>query len=345
MRCRYCGTSHRVLERAPRGDAESIASATPQPAVEAERRLVGIVGPYLVAAAVGFCGYLLLHDFWWSPYGGWPGMVVAGLGLVVAMSGRRIPAAALLLVTGLVMAAKPWVRPIPTGGDGGYFSPTSETAFYYLVPGLISIVLGVALAMAIRVSELRHALRALLPRVTVAAVFALAGAGAYFTVHPTTYDRLSGHRAEIERLRALAVAACDGKLPEELGRDLRPAPALTGEGEGNAAVASCGELGGGDDPLYLDDDLSELFELASGHARRWHHRSARGRHNPFTLLGRLRYMVVYAQADGEYSARLIDLESKTVARSVDARGDDWLAAREALLSALAAASGGRFEAP
>jgi hypothetical protein len=77
---------------------------------------------------------------------------------------RRLYAALLSLAVGGLVAAKPFLRPIVDYEYGYTFDPTSETALYFVIPGMLLVALGVAVVLRIRPTRFKTDLALLKPR-------------------------------------------------------------------------------------------------------------------------------------------------------------------------------------
>ncbi|MCP4443794.1 MAG: hypothetical protein GY811_00425 [Myxococcales bacterium] len=177
LRCRYCGSDHRVVCTKTEAQAE----------LKAERRVGAIVAPYIVGPLLGCAGFYAFRDFLWSSYEGTLAMIVGLLFLVIGFMSFRIPAALGLVLMGIAGILKPFVRPIPTSWDNQlqYHSPTSETAFHHLVPGLIATAIGLAFFSSLKVRELGPASRALIPRLSMVLATAVGIVGDHFYLGET----------------------------------------------------------------------------------------------------------------------------------------------------------------
>jgi hypothetical protein len=73
------------------------------------------------------------------------------LALGFRMRGRALVGIALALLAGLAFAAKPWLLPVEVEflGRRDTLSPTAETHFYYLIPGLLLIGEAVLMGLSI----------------------------------------------------------------------------------------------------------------------------------------------------------------------------------------------------
>lgn len=247
LRCNFCGTDHVV----------SSAKVNEERQLHQEQRLGGLVAPYLIAPFIGFFGYLAYRDFLFAPYEGRPAMLVAIAFVVLGLMGFRMAAALGLVLVGLAGVLKPFVRGIPDW-DAGYMSPTSETAFYYLVPGALAAFVAFLFFASLRVRELRPALLALIPRYTVAAVGLCGAVGAHFIVGESIVEVTRQYRSEMHSFEALARSACGGELEEDLDAELSPPwdGSSQAGNKTNSFFVSCGGLNGETsttrDPLLID---------------------------------------------------------------------------------------------
>lgn len=337
VRCTYCGTGHRVVDRA----ADAARS------VEKDRRLGAIFGPYLFMPALGFTAVLAAHDLWWSTYQGYPSVALEVMGLVATFAGFRMSGSLILGLTGLATAIKPWVRPIPSY-DGHWFSPTSETGFYYLVPGVIAVALALLVLASLRIRQVGPALRALRPRISVAVALLAGAVGGWFFVHPTNAELVEPHGDEIHRLEQLTREACVAPLgAASEAAALTPPPRYQRYTDGNAMIASCAALDDpyrvGSDPLYLDDRANELFALISDRRRRRKEYRADDRtRRLLAAFGRLRWLVAYRVTDDGATATVLDVAAGhlvAVATAPPGRPEEM---RKALLASLGEVTGGSF---
>jgi hypothetical protein len=124
-----------------------------------------------------------------------PACLFAAVGAVCALGWkRRLYAAALALGVGGLVAAKPFLRPIVDSDLGYAYSPTSETALYFVVPGALLIGLAVVVVLRIRPARLKTDLALLRPRPLAALGVAVgAGLGLLAFAGPTNRDALAEH--------------------------------------------------------------------------------------------------------------------------------------------------------
>ncbi len=337
VRCAYCGTGHRLVDR----------TADTAGRLQKDRRLGAVFGPYLFMPALGFAAALAAHDLWWSSYDGYPSVALGVMGLIATFAGFRMSGALVLALTGLATAIKPWVRPIP-GYDGHWFSPTSETGFYYLVPGVIAVAVALLVLASLRIREVGPALRALRPRISVAVALLVGAAGGWFFVHPTNAELVEPHRAAIHSLQQLAREACVAPLGAASDPvALAPPPRYQRYADGNAMIASCAAFddpyGVNRDPLYLDDRANELFSLIGDrHVRRMQFSANDRTRRLVAAFGRLRWLVAYRMSDDGVVAAVLDIRAGHLVGVATAPPGRPADTRKALLANLAKLTGGSF---
>ncbi len=249
LRCRYCGSDHRVICAKAEAEAE----------VRAERRVGALAAPYVLGPLLGFAGFFAARDFLWASYEGKPAMFVAVIFLIIGLMSFRIPAALGLMLVGLAGILKPFLRPIASswGDEVHYLSPTSETAFYYLVPGVIAAVVGFLFFSSLKVRELGPASRALRPRLSMVVATAAGVAGAYFFLGDTAVALAKRHQSLVDDLTEVARAACTDTIEAVLETPLDPPPKYSPGRSGNVLMVSCERLAAPSDSkrdsLYLDE--------------------------------------------------------------------------------------------
>lgn len=142
--CPYCGAT--ILPHAvPTPPARSTPSV-PSPMSDALASVVVLLvrsAPFVAGLAAGMLGWA------WGPDGVRlyvpPVVGMAGVSVLLVRSRGAVIAPSLYaMALGAWTAARPILRPIPTG-YGGTFSPTSETALNWILPGVLLAVLGAGL--------------------------------------------------------------------------------------------------------------------------------------------------------------------------------------------------------
>ncbi|MBL4846617.1 MAG: hypothetical protein JKY65_13935 [Planctomycetes bacterium] len=144
---------------------------------------------------------------------GAPGELVAllaialGLGTLAGLAeGQKLLVTLLCLLNGALLVAKPWAQPLVLNGEP--FSPTSETACYFLFPGVALLVVGILLALSVKRADLR-------PGWPHASTLVLAGLGALGAVgwfaQETEAQLAASHSDEWKQLRAQVREATRGQ--------------------------------------------------------------------------------------------------------------------------------------
>lgn len=113
---------------------------------------------------------------------------------------RRLVAIALAVAVGGLMVLKPFLRPILS--EYGAYSPTSETAMFYLVPGAVLLALGALIVFAIRPQRIRIDLALLKPTILASVGFVAGAALAVWAyTGETNRSLLESRAAELDALR------------------------------------------------------------------------------------------------------------------------------------------------
>ncbi len=308
VRCLYCGADHRL----------SNSKADEERRLHQERNLGGFVAPYVWAPLIGFFAFVAYRDFLWSIYQGYPAMIVGVLFLLVGTMSFRMPAVLGLAIVGLAGVLKPFVRPIANGSYSGWASPTSETAFYYLVPGVVSLIVAYLFFASLKVRELKPALKALLPRITVVAVFVAGAYGAFSYIGASLAGIIADQKDTIASYERLAREACTGKLLQELDTVIEKMPRRVDSDrfKKNTITIACGELSEWEreegDPLLIDE-LSELrdqiWDSPVGHTgmRETTKDILRSRTNA-------QYLYVILSGSKKHTGMIISIRSKSIIR-------------------------------
>ncbi len=99
----------------------------------------------------------------------------------------------------------------------GNLSPMSESAFYYLIPGGVAAIVAFLFFLSMRIRELKPALLALVPRVTVALVGVGGVFSAYYFIGDSIVDVAKVHSRQVATFDALSRKACMGEIEVEVG--------------------------------------------------------------------------------------------------------------------------------
>lgn len=283
VKCGYCGNRVKVGELPPAPAPRYAAPAPPRPAPEPpspfQRRLAALLRA-LVAAGMGYVACEVLWSFRTPKSEPLPMALLAGLiALLAATLGNRLIGALFAAWCGFLLASKPWLSPIPSG-LGGPMSPTSETAQYFLVPGILFLVMALLCFLSVR----RETVRSLRPLSGVRLLHLLLFAGGVAlgiwattgTTRADLYRRYEGRFAEVrQRLARVAEAIEAGpELPARVS-GLSPVPAYDRRSTGpNTAVLSFENLRKPDgDPvyeLYLSYPYLRYFKLTAPGRREVH---------------------------------------------------------------------------
>jgi protein kinase-like protein len=165
---------------------------------------------------------------WRLEFGPLPTAIVVAAAAVAAWLGAGRAAAAFVGgAPGVVLFAKPWIQPVLH--DTGAFGFTSETHLYYVVPGLLLALLGLALAVA----------RPPASRRTAAVAVAATGAVAAFVLLGTFFVGRGGAEAAVSFFApGLASAIVSVITVARLPVDLAPAFATTAVGFAPSALGA-----------------------------------------------------------------------------------------------------------
>ena len=333
LRCRYCGSDHRVV--CPKAEAEA--------ELRAERRVGAIAAPFVIGPILGFAGFFAYRDFLWSPYEGTPAMVVAVLFVAIGLMAFRMPAALGLALVGLAGVLKPFLRPISYSYDGEvtYLSAFSESSFYYLVPGAIAAALGFGFFASLKVKDLVAASRALIPRSSMVLATAVGVVGGYFVLGQTAMGLVHQNKPLVAELTELATAACAESLPVNLQGPLSPPPAFSSPNVGNVLMVSCERMG---DPHrsrvdpYGVDGLAWLRLESQNRAKRMHAGTKSWQARRYAHAKNAEYLIAYS---GPPDARRVVVANRKTRTSLLVADKD-LRTDSLLYSALASATGGTF---
>lgn len=188
-------------------------------------------------------------------------VLVGVFGLLALAAKQKIPSAALMSTSGLLLVLKPFARPV-VYEDGHVFGVTSETHLNYIIPGVILIVIAALIAMSIKKGDgpadkkLSYALFA---GSFVIGLGLAAQPSALFG--PTRRETLSQYRDRYDRMRE-TFKEIHAKLPppgalkdDKIRRDLDPSPRFQAKSKlpPNTEVVSAAQL--------LDQSERPAFDL------------------------------------------------------------------------------------
>ena len=184
---------------------------------------------------------------------------------------RRLAAIALTFAVGGLTALKPFLRPIVDTARYNY-SPTSETAMFYLVPGVLLLGLGVIAVLSIRPARIKTDLALLKPTLLASLGFVAGAALAVWSYTGTTNrDLLERNAGRLQTLRQAYAQIADaidaaptGSLPSRL-EGLDPLPRFVeGDPSSNTDFTPLARMGGSKKhpsiELFLKGELSSIFE-------------------------------------------------------------------------------------
>lgn len=333
LRCRYCGSDHRVV--CPKAEASA--------ELRAERRVGAIAAPFVIGPILGFAGFFAYRDFLWSPYEGTPAMVVAALFVLIGLMAFRMPAALGLALVGLAGVLKPFLRPIPSyyNGEVTYLSSLSESSFYYLVPGAIAAAIGFGFFASLKVKDLGAASRALIPRASMVLATIVGVVGGYFFLGQTGVGLVHQNKAVVAELTDLATAACTEAVPAGLQGPLSPSPKFARPDLGNVLMVSCERMA---DPHtsrldpYGVDGLAWFYLEGQSRAPRMHAGSTSWQERRYDRAKNVAYVIAYRGPPQDRRAIVVDRKTRTslIVADKDLRTDSLF------YSALVAETGGTF---
>lgn len=140
--------------------------------------------------------------------------IAIGLGaLIFVAEKQKLLGVALAAIGGGLLLTKPWVQPLIR--DGEPFSPTSETACYFLVPGALLVALGLLVGLSLRRADLS-------PSSPRPSTLALVGIGALLAAawfgQPSEAQVVSARAQEWSELRQALLSALDpaGPISQEM---------------------------------------------------------------------------------------------------------------------------------
>lgn len=200
--------------------APPVVQRAPAPPSPFWGRLKVVSGP-LLGIAAGWAGVQSLFAFLGNGHPhAIPTAILMGLPVILgAVSGRKFPAVIAAGWSGLLLPAKPFMRPVFMK-DGDFFGPTSETHLNYIVPGVMLLAAATIIAMTIRsgggegekgeekkkaTKPLFHALNAAGLVVGVALAVPMFGG-------PTRKEVIDRYKPQFEVMRG-ALREIHGKLP------------------------------------------------------------------------------------------------------------------------------------
>ena len=302
-RCVYCGNKILLspLPPSPSPAYQSgsrTISAEPSPALHRLRTVLLL----LAAAGTGFGVPIVFHAFRLPHIETLPIVFLVGVSAILtAVLGNRLVAALFSAYAGALFFLKPWAFPIPAG-DGRFFSPDSETAYYYIVPGLLLAVLSVVLAITVRRTDLQK----LWPASFGAALLVFLGlsagaAGVWLAALPTRADLFEEFAPRFQKIRqdlhALA-RRIDGapSLPASAASLTPPPNSVESSGKANAVVMEYDNL--------VDPDRGTALDLYLGGPLLFALRKTTGQRVNATLTD-------YETADG-FDRRQLEAAASTV---------------------------------
>ncbi|MGE0708288.1 MAG: hypothetical protein AB7N76_18540 [Planctomycetota bacterium] len=241
--------------------------------------------------------------------------LVLGLSLLcLAATRRKLVGVLLALAGGLLLVSKPWAFPI-IDHDGHAFSPTSETACYFLVPGGLLLALTGLVAISLRRADLR-------PRAprwfhVLPCALGLVGAAA-LALQPTRAQVAREHAARVSALRASLQRALAASAAVPARAELDPRPLVSTRWDlpaGNVQFVHDELLTRTANRVYgyfgPGDALRELLRCADevGPAPDYVHRKADAAFAAEVQRAlAARYVCVYRLGRGEVEVFLVDVE-------------------------------------
>ncbi|MBP7866527.1 MAG: hypothetical protein KA419_11305 [Acidobacteria bacterium] len=283
VKCGYCGNRVKVGEAPPAPAPPYTATAhrrvAPEPPSPFQQRLTALLRA-LTAAGMGYLACEVHWSFRTPKSEPLPTALLAGLVALLAVTlGNRLLGALFAAWCGLLLASKPWLSPIPSS-LGGTMSPTSETAQYFLVPGILFLVMALLGFLSVR----RETVRSLRPlsgtRLLHLLLFAGGVAlGIWATTGTTRMDLYAKYRGDFERVRTRLARVAEAieagpELPARVS-GLSPVPAYDKRSPGsNTAILPFENLRKPDeDPvyeLYLSYPYLRCFKLTAPGRREVH---------------------------------------------------------------------------
>jgi len=359
VECAYCRTD--VLLGGAKKAARVAAPLPPKRPSLLWARIVRYA-PLVQVPLLAWLTPLALMMVFWRPAGTDPELVTAVLGAVLlsaVITGRRLFPGAVALGVGLLLAVKPWLRPM------GH-SPTSETGLFYVVPGAILALFGVLVLSSLSAERVERELKpgwvALVSLIPAALVLA-------FSVQrysgDTVKETLARFRRPLDTVRAELVQL-EKSLPDARpvpGGVLSPQPVLAGGGvPGDTEIVAFPQLlepsSTGRWALYLHDALLRFLQWSEPGGLLYSTRLAEpDLKRQIDRALKIRYLGIYrdepvpAGSAGDEDARrltiwLVDRETGDVLfrtpEPVACSG--FTGCRESVLGTLAAATGGTFPA-
>lgn len=361
VRCDFCKVDVSLLGVGPQ-TAHAPVLQVPIPAAPPSAAAIFLRKAWLPICSATF-GVIFLPTFYFLDRNDTTdrAVVIAVVASIAAFvlhgTGRRIVACVLAMIVGLVLLAKPFVRPVVW--DNHTLSLDSETHYYFLIPGIAMLgVFGLMLLLAFeqRTSESKDS-RVL--RIFASVVFVVGIVLGHLTFGgPTVRDVMTQYESQGAAMRKQFIKLA-AKLPgvgdvKPRESKLEPAPVwIEGQPKGNnIEIVTVEELWNPDDSpntrnLYLSDDLVNCV--------RW-----TGPKNPMssTVMGDragdfsermarafgLPWIAAYRSGTTGIEIFVFDMRSQSIAAATIAKGTsgDFTQDRKLVLDALTKATGGTF---
>lgn len=360
VRCNFCEVDVSLLGPSPQPNRDaSLGPVPPPPSPAAIRRRKA-----LLPICTGLFGVLAMPTAYFldrndkTDRAAAIAVVASILAFVLYGTGRRLWACFLALPVGIVLLAKPFVRPVLY--DGRPHSLNSETHYYFLIPGIAMLAVFGLLCVGILERREFAAQDSVRLRVVAGAFFIAGLVGGHFAFGgPTIADALKLYESQGIAMRkqlfnfAKSLPAVGEVVPQESKLD--PTPVwLEGQREkNNIEIVMVEELWNPDESpkgrnLYLSDELM--------HGVRW-----TGPKNPMSssVMGDqagdfakrmnrafgLPWIAAYRPGKAGIEVFVYDLRAGRLAIATIAKGTlgDYERDRKVVLEALAKATGGTFQ--
>ncbi len=309
LQCLFCGSSHSLEQESQ--ELKALGNPLFHPLA-------------LVASAViGFMAFHASREFYHSLPAPWSTPIIAGIFIALGLKGKRVPAALGLFLVGLLSVVKPFILPAPYYESS--YPLQTEPNMMWLVPGVISLVVGFAFFASLKMREAGPAVRAARPGLVVVIAAVSGFAMSFFTLPPSLVQMASAYHSEVVALHQLAKDACNGDLEEHVDSKIVPSPIrVSPPSEVNMLFASCALIEKKNSfQNYTNDrndQLGAFLRTDLGRVPREHRKATDRQKKPYENLLRYRFLIVYSAMYDNDNLLIIDKDSRSVIRKASMPG-------------------------